>query len=183
MKKQLAKLMIVTIVLAFCFTSRNAYAYDSYLDEYYIGHFSIKDTAVDVKLYYIPADWFPNDTSQYLCNLEDSAVYMDYSRYAEENVLPLIADHKNQGFSILYDLTVDEAIAVISYKNGITKKYMLREKESHGVNNGVNICDSNGNIAYFKYPSDWIAAYTCNPTGWQDVTLTFWEPIYETKVN
>ena len=111
---------------------------------------------------------------QNICDDTEKAVALDDSWYYECPVSLVIADHSNQDFNELYDLELGRTCEIF-HTDGSSQKYVLRnitmgENTLHGIN-------VNGSMAGLIYPSDWIVVYTCNPGGWQSVTVTFWEPL------
>ena len=145
-------------------------------EDRYLGNLKIAGTNIDVDLYWFGS--YETSLAQACVNQRNNAVFQDFSFEYGYDVVPLIADHRNQGFDELYDVIEGETIATITYADGSSKDYICREKDRCGTNDDVHIMDSYGNNSVLKYPSDWIAIYTCNPEGWWSITITFWEPIY-----
>lgn len=126
--------------------------------------------------------------AQGICDDPNRGVVMDYS-FKFGPCTPLVADHKHQGFSVLYDLQPG-AICEMFYPDGTSQKYVLRDKLT-GANNEEDIVVNGGEPAATIHvnPDDkekekpegehearrWLCMYTCNPEGWWSVTVTFWE--------
>ena len=120
--------------------------------------------------------------AQSICDDPNRGVVQDYS-FKYGTVTPLVADHKHQGFSVLYDLQPG-TICEMFYPDGTSQKYVLRDNFRNGVNNEADIL-VNGEPAVKVHVDDkntyearrWLCMYTCNPEGWWSVTVTFWEMI------
>ena len=174
MNKRFLKVFLVTMITILLQASTKCAEFE--LSELYMGNISISDTNIDVPLYYTNDSWM--GVNQEIVDQDNAAVYQDGSDFYE--CMPLIADHRNQNnFSELYDVTPDVSIACITDPNGNQEHYICREIDRNSVNDGMDILDSAGNLASTKYPSNWIAIYTCNLEGYWTVTLTFWEPLVQ----
>ena len=137
------------------------------------GTLVIYGTDVNLPLDYVEA----YDTTEYFQAVVDApskGAYMDYSEDDGYPVAGIIADHKNQGFDVLYNLPIDTT-SEIFYPDGSSQKYVLRERRRDGENDGFIKLD--GTYIELLVPSDWICMYTCNPEGWWTITVTFWEPV------
>ena len=85
----------------------------------------------------------------------------------------MIADHYNQGFSVLYDVDEGETVACI-YDGGRLSTYLCVEKISDGYNRGYDLTLADGTRISDIYHSTLIM-YTCN-AGSDTVTITVWAP-------
>lgn len=102
-----------------------------------------------------------NIALQTIVNNKDSAAY-----YRNHGKL-VIADHYNQGFSILTKIN-EGTTAQIKFKDGTIISYKLIKK-SEGVNTGPDLVDNEGN-SFFDMESDMIM-YTCYEDG---IMATLW---------
>lgn len=108
---------------------------------------------------------------QYTADLYDSAAYI--IPYSGEGCDPVIADHSNQGFNILWDAWVGETVVIV--RDGYVYKYEIVDKQNHGYNYDYGIDTIYGNPYYSFHGC--ISMYTCN-SNWQDVTVV-WMRRYE----
>lgn len=134
--------------------------YDNYGTD---GRLIIPELGINVALYSCNPDEDIN-YAQYIVDCEDSADY--YTR----NGTIIIGDHKNQGFSGLYDAYVGE-YAYILHSDGSVTKLVCERKTDHGTNSGP-LYDEYGNMA--SMCSQPLMMYTCNPAGWWDITIVYW---------
>ena len=116
-------------------------------------------------LYYSVDD----DEAQQIVDAEDSAVATRRKEYPDSTLV--IADHTNQGFRVLYDVTPDETKAFLYRPDGTVTVYLCTKK-FNGHNNLSYLTDEDGNDLSFA-PVD-LVMYTCNET-WENVTITYWK--------
>lgn len=103
-----------------------------------------------------------SDTAlQTIVDNKDSAAY-----YKNHGKL-VIADHYNQGFKVLINLSEGNTLQ-IKFEDGNTIRYKLIKK-SEGINAGYDLIDSEGN-SFFEMESDLIM-YTCYNDG---IMATLW---------
>ena len=98
---------------------------------------------------------------QTIVDNKDSAAY-----YKNHGKL-VIADHYNQGFKVLINLS-EGAILQIKFEDGTNISYKLTKK-SEGVNTGYDLVDNEDN-SFFEMESDLIV-YTCYNDG---IMATLW---------
>ena len=164
---------VLSFLLAFTFSVVYAAVEPAPYGTY--GTLVLYGTDVNLPLDYLGS--YEDDTyAQSLCDDPFKGVITDLSEAYGFPVSLVVADHRHQGFDALYDVIPDESVAEIFYTDGTSQKFICREK-TNGINNGSRIQVNEIN-AELIYPSDWICMYTCNPEGWWDVTVTFWEPLY-----
>ena len=96
-------------------------------------------------------------------NYDSAAFYRNYDKL-------VIADHNNQGFSILYGLN-EGSTSYIQFEDGSVIRYRLIKKAS-GTNTGPDLVDNEGN-SFFNMDSD-IIMYTCYNGG---IMATIWVQI------
>lgn len=103
-----------------------------------------------------------SDTAlQTIVDNKDSAAY--YKNYGKL----VIADHYNQGFKVLINLSEGNTLQ-IKFEDGNTIRYKLIKK-SEGTNAGPDLVDNEGN-SFFEMESDLIL-YTCYNDG---IMATLW---------
>lgn len=133
------------------------------------GRLIIEDVGISVPLNLAVCDV---NLFQYYVDLPDSACLFDFR---DEGDLSLgIGDHNYQGFDALYYVTPG-MVAKILQSDGTESDYICTYVDRNATNDRYYITDSQGrkvtcideNILYM---------YTCNPEGWQSVTVTLWEP-------
>ena len=103
--------------------------------------------------------------AQYVTDLEDSACFC----YRNNTIV--IGDHSSQGFSPLYDTYIGQKAHIVHADGSVINLVCTRITE-HGTNDDY-LYDEYGNIASFC--SQPFIMYTCNPAGWWDVTITYWD--------
>ena len=135
--------------------------YDNYGSE---GRLIIPDLGMNVALNRCNPDT-DIDYAQYVVDSQDSACY-----YTRNNTV-IIGDHKNQGFSALYDTTIGEK-AYILHSDGSVVELVCTRITPNGSNSEY-LWDENGTMA--SLCSQPFIMYTCNPAGWWDVTITYWD--------
>lgn len=121
----------------------------------------IPDLGVHVMCF--PADCFDGEQNQFVVDAKDSAAYMSWG------VESVIADHKHQGFSAIWDCAAGVK-AYLTDANG-TRSLTCVEVGS-GTNTGGGIFSDSGHDAW-NYNDGGICMYTCNED-WQHITVTFW---------
>ena len=137
--------------------------YDNYGTE---GRLIIPDLGINVALNYcVPREDI--NYAQYVTDCEDSACY-----FIRNNTI-IIGDHKNQGFSALYDSYIGEK-AYILHSDGSVIGLVCERKTDHGSNSGL-LYDENG-VRASSSPQP-LFTYTCNPAGWWDITIAYWNYI------
>lgn len=132
-----------------------------------MGRFLVPRLGINVGLNWADLN---DDTSraQYVCDLEDSAC----CDWRHGTSCLIIADHKHQGFSALYDAQIGD-IAYIARADGSYDMLQCVDIDHNGANNEVHILDSNGNMASHRGHDAF--TYTCNPPGWWTVTIVWWD--------
>ena len=118
-------------------------------------------SSYDVALYDYNVHTTSDSTLQTLVDNKDSAAY-----YKNRGRL-VIADHYNQGFKVLVNLT-EGSTAYIKLEDGSTLRYRLIKK-SEGTNTGPDLVDNEGN-SFYAMDSDLIM-YTCYDGG---IMATLW---------
>ena len=121
-------------------------------------------SSYDVALYDYNVHTTSDSALQTLVDNKDSAAY-----YKNRGRL-VIADHYNQGFKILVNLT-EGSTAYIKLEDGTTLRYRLIKK-SEGTNTGPDLVDNEGN-SFYAMDSDLIM-YTCYDGG---IMATLWVAI------
>lgn len=151
----------ITMLLSVIFTIALAESPD-YTDDTahsnFAGRLYIPEVNIDVALY--------RSNKQYVVDREDSAAYFDLNRWKDHM---LVADHWNQGFATLKDVTVGME-AYIVYKDGTTVYYRCVEVFD-GHNTGKYITDWNYKIVMSRAD---LLMYTCFD-GWRNVKVTLWD--------
>ena len=130
------------------------------------GRLIIPDVGINVAV--TEADMFNFETNRYaqeICNREDNAVY------TLANGRGIIADHKHQGFDGLYNV-LPGMKAYLLQQDGYYYTLVCTQKFDHGVNDEVTLRDDQGNDCC-QADCD-LFMYTCNPAGWWDITVTYW---------
>ncbi|MCR5787763.1 MAG: hypothetical protein K6G37_01595, partial [Bacilli bacterium] len=132
------------------------------IDETNYGTFGrLYVSSYNVALYDYNVNTASNYALQTLVDNKDSAAYY------KNNGKLVIADHYNQGFRILVNLT-EGSTAYIKFEDGTTLRYSLIKK-SEGTNTGPDLVDKEGN-SFFSMDSDLIM-YTCYEGG---IMATLW---------
>lgn len=134
--------------------------YENYGTE---GRLIIPELGINVALNY--ADSSDAAQTQSVTDWEDSASYS----YRQGTIV--IADHKNQGFSGLYNAYVGLK-GYILHEDGSITTLVCERKTDHGSNNEIDLYDEYGELASSS-PQP-IYTYTCNPAGWWDITIVYW---------
>lgn len=141
-----------------------------------MGRLSIPDVGIDVALYYAGTQ-DDADTKQQIVDQHDSALWMDTTDSYKDGQ-PIIADHCDQAFASLRYVVANETIAYITLPDGSTNKYKCVDF-MFGKNDEKFIYDNKGNDAGAQNKGG-IAMYTCDDN-WQNVILTYWQPLFVTK--
>lgn len=129
------------------------------------GRLIIPSLGINVACYYSDFDY-----CQVVTDMEDSAAYLTCDG------TDFIADHRNQGFDGLYN-AVAGTMAYLKYADGTIKELVCQEVCSNGYSDDYDIYDSSNCMSYYRgYP---LFMYTCNPTGWPSITITYWSWVAE----
>ena len=135
-----------------------------------MGRLYIPDVDLNVALF---DSGFYDGNSQTIVDNKDSAAYLN------DFDIPIIADHKHQGFSKMKQSIPNETLAYINTGDKI--ETYLCAKKCIGKNTGFlliddeNRCISVYDEAYKDF-GEYIVMYTCNEN-WQNITITFWKKI------
>jgi len=143
--------------------------YDHYGSE---GRLIIPSVGINVAVEHGSVIEAEGNNAQSICNMQDTAVWFTpYRHYSERGTTDCIADHKNQGFNGLYDVEVGD------------KAYLLRPDGSYSTLTCIRTCP-NGHNTEVDLTDDAeqsccfsdcdLFMYTCNPEGWWDITVTYW---------
>ena len=100
-------------------------------------------------------------------NLQTIVDNKDSAAYYKNHGKLVIADHYNQGFKVLINLS-EGATLQIKFEDGTNIRYKLTKK-SEGVNTGYDLVDNEDN-SFFEMESDLIV-YTCYNDG---IMATLW---------
>lgn len=124
----------------------------------YVGKLIIPDVGIDLSLY---SGW-----AQDITDRQDSANYFTFSRNNHNNMI--IADHKTQEFSKLYDVKVG-TIGRIEFKDGCVEEIKC-VKVLDGHNKLTRITDLEGKSLLEE--EDYLM-YTCK-NGWWNIIICLW---------
>lgn len=113
------------------------------------GALVIPDLNFYVPLYY---EW-DGESAQEVCDRERCAVLI-VGRSA-----PIIADHENQGFSIIKQLEIGQVCYIQEGENSI--KYLCTGIDFDGVNDDGILIGSDGTMLH-NLPENMLVLYTCN---------------------
>lgn len=108
------------------------------------------------------------DDVQRIVDASDSAAYFWF-----RDVMPVVADHNNQGFSTLHRVQKGD-VAFVANADGGVGKYVCN-CVCYGTNTGTDILDSDGYSIAGTVTADLIMYTCCN--GWQNILLTYWKAI------
>lgn len=127
----------------------------------YVGTLEVKSVGLQVKVYNVHQTE-PYTDSQTITDRKDSACMLELDGQV------FIADHKNQGFDKIKQVTAGKTVATLGGKKyRCVKKFNGRNEISQLVDNdGTNVT---------KYGAD-IVMYTCNQD-WRHVTITLWNEV------
>ena len=127
------------------------------------GRLDIVSVHIGVSLYL--ADLYDGNV-QSIVDAQDSAAIFIY-----KDKIPVIADHNNQGFFSLKNVSVGD-IAVISTPDGSKDEYICTRICSAGHNMGTYLLDEYGNDV--ENCSADLVMYTCQDS-WRNIVLVFWQ--------
>lgn len=142
-----------------------------------LGRLYSPDLGINVGLNYSDMDSPSGPDVQYLVDMPDSALLMEYKGFSSF----LVADHWNQGFEAIKS-SVPELTAIYRVTSGSVTKYVC-EKVFGGYNVDAyhGIVDENGDFV-LEMLDEGLCLYTCNES-WRNVTVTFYKPVGTVDLN
>ena len=129
------------------------------------GRFVIEGLGFAVPLYSAGAE---EGAAQAVCDAWDSGLY-DRPSYC---TVPVVADHVNQGFTVIKHCVPGETRSVIETVYG-QEEFLCVAMDGSCRNTGSKLLDSAGDDINARFGVGWLVTYTCNEN-WEHVTVVLW---------
>lgn len=126
------------------------------------GRLIIPDLGIDVALNQTYLS--DGDYNQYVTDLWDSAAWF----WVGDS--QVVSDHDYQGFNGLY-AAYSGCVGYVYHKDGTCSTIQCGSVNRNAWTDDYDIYDNDNSAFYMGYD---VVMYTCNPSGWPSITVTYW---------